>query len=282
MLFLSLALSVVAALSYGFASVLQARAAQDVPAASGPSASILVRLVVRWQYLCGIGLDLVGFGAAVVALRALPLFVVQAATAGSVGVTALGAHYLLGDRLQRRDRVALALLVVGLVLLGGTGQSEHAKPLVEPGPALLLAAAPLIALGAAFMIRSTAAWSAVGLAVGAGASFGAVGLAARAFETPHHLSAVATSPLTYAIVLHGAAGVTLFAAALQRGDVTVVAAVTFAVETVGPAAIGLAVLGDHARPGLLPVAVAGFGLTLASSIALARHASPTPVAPTTR
>jgi hypothetical protein len=54
----------------------------------------------------------------------------------------------------------------------------------------------------------------------------------------------------------------------------VVAAVTFAVETVVPAVVGYAVLGDRARPGFLPVAVAGLLLTLGAAIALSRHSEP--------
>ena len=56
--------------------------------------------------------------------------------------------------------------------------------------------------------------------------------------------------------------------------VAVVAAVTFAVETVVPAVVGYAVLGDRARQGFLPVAVAGLLLTLGAAIALARHSEP--------
>jgi len=63
-----------------------------------------------------------------------------------------------------------------------------------------------------------------------------------------------------------------YAAALQRGRVTMVAAITFGVETVVPALIGLALLGDRARPGFAPVAAAGFVVTVAAALALARLA----------
>jgi hypothetical protein len=56
--------------------------------------------------------------------------------------------------------------------------------------------------------------------------------------------------------------------------VTVVAAVTLAVETLLPAVVGYAVLGDRARPGFLPVAVVGLLLTLAGAVALARYSEP--------
>jgi len=61
---------------------------------------------------------------------------------------------------------------------------------------------------------------------------------------------------------------------LQRGKVTIVAAVMFSVETIVPAVVGVAWLGDRARAGMVPVAVAGFVLTVGASLVLARFAEP--------
>jgi hypothetical protein len=69
---------------------------------------------------------------------------------------------------------------------------------------------------------------------------------------------------------------TAYAVALERGRATTVAAVTFAVETLVPAAIGLLWLGDAVRPGRgwALVALLGFAATLGGSIALAAHSEP--------
>jgi hypothetical protein len=269
---LGLVSTLVAALCYGFGSILQAMAAARGSAGTGLDLMLVARLIGQWRYLCGLAVDLVAFGAMVVALRTLPLFVVQAAVASSVGVTAVGAHYVLGTTFERRERVALTVLIAGLILLGIAGRPEHAARLGEPGPALVLASAAVVAVLGAGLARSGRA--AAALAAVAGASFGAVGIAARAFEVPHRLVDLAGNPLAYAIVAHGILGAVLFAAALQRGAVTTVAAITFAVETVVPAGVGLTVLGDHARPGLLPLALVGFVLTVTASIGLAGHADP--------
>jgi hypothetical protein len=61
---------------------------------------------------------------------------------------------------------------------------------------------------------------------------------------------------------------------LQRGPVTTTAAVTAGAETVLPAALGLLLLGDSARPGYATLAGVGFLLTLAGAVALARYAEP--------
>jgi hypothetical protein len=61
----------------------------------------------------------------------------------------------------------------------------------------------------------------------------------------------------------------LFTTALQRGSVTSVTALTFAVETIVPAGIGLAFLGDTTRPGFALAAAVGFVLTIAGTLGLA-------------
>jgi hypothetical protein len=100
--------------------------------------------------------------------------------------------------------------------------------------------------------------------------FGGHGVAARAVQVPSPVWGMALDPLSYAVVGYGLLGTLLFAAALQHGSVTISSAITFAVETTVPAALGVALLGDRARGGFWPVALLGFALTLGASIALAR------------
>ncbi len=61
------------------------------------------------------------------ALRVLPLFVVESAIAASVGVTALVAVRFLGARLSASDRVALVVLGIGLIALAVSAQAEGAS-----------------------------------------------------------------------------------------------------------------------------------------------------------
>ena len=84
------------------------------------------RLITSPLYLAGIALDGVGFLCIVAALHWLPLFLVQCASASSVGVTAVVGRRLLGTVLGRRSVVALAGLGVGLVLLASGAKPEAA------------------------------------------------------------------------------------------------------------------------------------------------------------
>jgi uncharacterized membrane protein len=66
--------------------------------------------------------------------------------------------------------------------------------------------------------------------------------------------------------------VSFFGVALQRGKVTVVAAITFVIEVVVPSALGLLVFGDRIIPGREILAAAGFVLAIGGTIALSRFA----------
>lgn len=263
-----------AAACYGSASILQAVAARRSDRRAALHPGLLVDLVRQSRYVLGLALDGVGFLASLVALRSLPLFLVQAAIASSVGVTALLAWRYLGARLGRADRAALVVLGLGLLMLAVSAQPGSARPLPVAGRWLVLAGVAVVAGLAAWAGRAGPAVQAAGFAASAGAAFGGVGVAARALAVPDPAWHVLADPLGYSVVGYGVLGTLLFAGALQRGSVTVASAITFAVETVVPAAIGLTLLGDAARPGFAGAAVAGFVLTLGASVALARYGKP--------
>lgn len=273
---LSLACAFVAALSYGFGSVLQAAAARRAEMRPNLDPMLLVRLARQLPYVAGLALDLLGFLAAVVALRNLPLFMVQSAVAGSVGVTAIAASVAFGIRLQRYERVALVGLVLGFALLAVSARPEHATGLNGPGRWLLLGGVAVVLVLGALSARLDDRRAGVGLALCAGLSWAGTGIAARVLHIPSPLWHVVTDPVAIALVAYGGLGVLFFATALQRGSVTAAAALVFSVETVFPAVVGLAFLGDRARSHFEVVAVLGFVVAVGASIALARRSEPLP------
>jgi drug/metabolite transporter (DMT)-like permease len=261
-----------AAVAYGVASVLQAVGARRLESAS-VDAAFLLRLARSLPYVAGLALDGAGFVATVAALRVLPLFVVESAVAASVGVTALVAAWFLGARLRGAEWIALAVLGAGLVALAVSAEAEGGEPLGGPAQWVVLGLSLVVAAVTAGLARAPGGSAAL-LAAAAGLGFAGVGVAARALQPPPVWWHLAAEPLLWALVVGGAVALVAYATALQRGAVTVVAAVTFAVETVVPAVAGYVLLGDRARPGFLPVAVAGLLLTLGAAIALARHSEP--------
>lgn len=270
---LGLLAALVTSVTYGLATVLQSVGSRRL-ALAAVDARLLLRLLRSLPYLAGLALDGVGFVASVLALRVLPLFLVQAAVASSIGVTALAARIWLGARLRRAEQASLVVMGAGLLLLAVSAQAEGAAPLSRAGQWIVLGSALLVAGLAAAAARASAERSAVALAACAGLGFGEVGVAARALDVGPPWWPVLAEPLLWALAVGGLVALTCYAAALQRGAVTVVAAVTLGVETVVPAVVGYVVLGDRARPGFLPVAVAGLALTLAGGLGLARRAEP--------
>ena len=99
-----------------------------------------------------------------------------------------------------------------------------------------------------------------------------MGVAARVLVLPQPWWHLVLSPVAWALLLFAALGTACFAGALAKGSPTTTAAVTFSVETVLPATIGLVWLGDSVRSGLAGLAALGFAATLAGCVALARYA----------
>jgi drug/metabolite transporter (DMT)-like permease len=271
-MFAGMACALFAALGYGGASVLQSVAAGRAESGSGLDPRLLVRLARSAPYLGGIGLDLAAFIASLLALRTLPLFLVQSAVASSVGVTAVIAAFL-GARLRSRAIASLIVLGAGLLLLGSSAQPEPGTPLSLGARWVLLSSVLVLGAAGVVVARHTSDSSATALAVLTGLAFSVVAVTARSLTVPRPLWHVLADPGLWAIPALGTLGMLLFATALQKGSVTSVTALTFAVETVVPAGLGLVFLGDTTRPGFALVAAAGFVLTIAGTLALATDRS---------
>ncbi|MFG1645086.1 hypothetical protein ACGFMK_32790 [Amycolatopsis sp. NPDC049252] len=262
-----------AACAYGVASVMQSVAAQATDTgADGVDPKLLVRVLGQWKFVLGLSLDVLGFVAQIVALHVLPLFVVQAALAASLAVTAVAARFL-GVRLGKREWGAIAVVCAGLGLLGAAAESEGSDPvglgfrLVLIGAVVVLAGAGIVAGKANRRIRTPA------LGLVAGLCFGVVAIAGRIIPSLAPLDLL-KDPATYTVAVAGGMAMLFYATALQRGSVTTSTAMMVLGETVFPSLVGVLALGDRTRPGFALVAVAGFVLAVAAALALARFGEP--------
>lgn len=221
------------AVCYGVASVLQAVGARrnDQPELE---LQLLMRLFRELPYLAGLVLDLGGFALGVFALHSLPLFLVQSVIAASVGVTATTEWVVLKTRPLGPATFALVTLGIGIVLLAIAAKPGSAHLVPPSARWALLLTLPVVAAGAAIVMRSSNPASSIGLAAVAGAGFAAVGIAARALRAPHPWWLVVAAPAAWSIVGFGAVAVIAFAAAIQRGSVTVATAVMSSIETIVP------------------------------------------------
>lgn len=263
-----------AAIAYGVASVMQSVAAQatEDSGAAGVDPKLLVRVLGQWKFVLGLSLDVLGFVAQIAALHVLPLFVVQAALAASLAVTAVAARFL-GVRLGKREWAAVVVVCAGLGLLGAAAESEGSEPvglgfrLGLIGAVVVLAAAGIVAGKASRRIRTPA------LGLVAGLSFGVVAIAGRIIPSLAPLDLL-TDPATYTVAVAGGMAMLFYATALQRGSVTTSTAMMVLGETIFPSLVGVLVLGDRTRPSFAVVAIAGFVLAVAAALALARFGEP--------
>jgi drug/metabolite transporter (DMT)-like permease len=260
-----------AAICYGVASILQALAARRSSASEGLDPRLLLRLLRSWQYLVGLALDGLAFVFSIAALRSLPLFAVQSIVASFLAITAVLGAIVLKMPLRRNDKLGVAVVILGLVLVGLSAAEDDAVAVsssVHWG--VLVAAVALAGLAVPAALLSGSVGVAT-LGTVAGLAFGAVAVGARILESPLTVRGLLTDPAAYGLVVGGAVALMAYSTALQRGSVTVATAPLVVAETVAPALVGLIVLGDAPRPGWGWVAALGFLFAVAGALSLARH-----------
>ncbi|KQX10306.1 hypothetical protein ASC82_21665 [Streptomyces sp. Root431] len=259
------------AFCFGAASVLQAMAARASQPGTGGGVDVALmwRALHQWRYLAGLGMDTLGFALQIVALRTLPIYVVGAALAASLAVTAVIASRLLHVRLSRVEWTAVGVVCLGLAMLAlASGKEGHRDGSDALRWALLGVSFGVLLLGMAAG-RLPEKPRALVLGLGAGFGFGVVEVAVRLIDGIDF-----ADPVWYALLVGGGAAFLLLTSALQRGAVTTATAGAVLGETIGPAVVGVVWLGDRTREGLGWLAILGFALAVAGSLTLARFGEP--------
>lgn len=278
-----LAYAVGTSLCYGVGSVLQSAAAADVEPVVRLDPRLLLTLARTWRYPAGLALDGAGFVLSLLALRTLPLYVVQSVASSFLAVTAVAGILVLGLRMRRLEVAALVVVVLGLTLVGLSAAPQSARALGTPAHWLLLAAAVALVLASFVLARVSGRQGALVLGGLGGLGFGVVAVAARALSASVSRGSVAddahvlfTAPAFYAVLVASPLALVAYATALQRGTVVQATAPLLVGETVLPALAGLAFLGDHPRPGWGTLAVVGFVLAVGASLLLSRFGTAEP------
>ncbi len=266
---LGLCAALAAAALFGSAAILQAIASRHVPVTSGFSPDLVKALLREPMFLAALALILSGFAFHLTALRQIPLFLAQSGIAASLVVTAILAVRVFHDPLSPRDWVSVGAVCIGLALMASSSGSvgdERASGRFIVG---LFAALAIVGVAGVAASRTARPGGTAILGSLAGLGFAGVSIAARVLPDLH-VSTVLSSPATYAMCLSGAVAFLLYSLALQRGTVTGATAPMIATQTVTPAAVGVLLLNDGIRQGMLPIAALGFAITCAGAIALAR------------
>ncbi len=264
---LILALLSTAALSYGF--YLQHKMSGTLPALTlRHPVSSLSALFTNWKWLAGFVTGLGGWALYIVAVGLAPLALVQATSAGGVGLLALLA-LRGGGRLTRLEGLAVGASVGGLVLLG-LSLPAGAERAPSPGWAAPLGwvlVSAVLALIAAVPAR-TLLRPGAGLAVAAGLLYSAGDVATKAAIS-------GTSPVLLFAVLIPASHGLAFAAlqiSFQRGSVMATAGVSSLLTNVLPILAGLTIFAEHMPGGAAGIIRGiGFGGAVLGAALLAGH-----------
>jgi hypothetical protein len=227
-------------------------------------------LVSNRQWMLGYAAGWVGWGFYIAALSLAPLSLVQAVSAGGVGVLAILVHRL-GTPLRARERLGAGVAVIGLVLLG-LSLTVGVTPRPSAHTASLLV---VISVGAgiagvlAFVVARTFR-PAASMGCAAGLLFGVGDLATK--------GAVSGNGLVFVPILAvcTALGFVALQLAFQRGRVLETAGVATLVNNIIPIVGGLLVFHDSIPGGLAGVArVSSFAAVVVGAVLLA-HAPPVP------
>jgi hypothetical protein len=260
--------------AYGAANLLQSMAAARTSVHHTFDPVLLLRLACHRSYLIGVACQVLGFALAFLARRDLPLFLVQAAVAAGLGVTAVLGVLILKWRLPAAEIALLMLLLAGITALVLAAQPAPSRQLGPAGLiALAVALAVVSALGAA-AVRLRGAPGSVALGALAGLAFSAAAVAARPLASAHSFDAFLRDPLLYLLIAHSVVGQLLLGLAMQRGSTTAAVAAMDAAGAVPAAVVGLLLLNDKIWPGREWLAAVGFLVTLAAVLGLTRYAEP--------
>lgn len=260
--------------AYGVANLLQSFAANNTTAGETLDPKLLMRLVRHRSYVLGLLCQIVGFVLAFLARRDLPLFLVQAAVAAGLGVTAVLGVVLLKWRLPRIEIALLLLLCVGLAALVVAAEPHPSRQLGIGGIIGLCIVLGSLAIGGFFAARMRGVPASVVLGSLAGVAFGAAAVASRPLANIHSLDKFITDPLLYLLIANSIVGQLLLGLAMQRGSTTAAVAAMDAAAAVPAAIVGLLFLGDRIAMGLVWLAALGFLVTLGSVIGLTFFAEP--------
>ncbi len=264
-----LVLALLSAFALNWGWVAQHGAAAKLPPLSARHPSRALRALLGDRvWLSGFLVGLAGWVFYVGALALAPLSLVQAASAGGIGVLAALAHRR-GARVVRRHWVAVAIAVGGLALLGaslagGATSGRPGAPSAVGAWLVISAAVAALAVGSAARLAPGA-----GLGVAAGVLYGAGDVATKGAV----FGGAWLLLVPIVLAAHGGAFVVL-QLAFQRGGSLATAGTASLLTNALPIAGGLALFNERVPSGLLGVArIVSFACVVLAASMLARRST---------
>src|SRR3954470_21631143 len=264
------ALAAFASVLFNAAIVIQASEVREVPDEHGLRLSLITRLLKRPRWLLGAALGALAFPLQTVANLWAPLTAVQPAdAAGLLVLLFLGAR-VLHERVGRREIVAVACIIIGIVILTLAApkrevtQVDGADVLVPMAIVALIALAPLV-------FRKLVGADSIAVVLGAGFAFALSAFCAKVLADSLDSGAWLAAAVFVGVAMAGAfAGTLTEQTALQRRQATQVAPIIFAVELLVPVALAVLVVGEDWERESLAGILAALALVVGGASTLAR------------
>jgi drug/metabolite transporter (DMT)-like permease len=264
------ALAALASVLFNSAIVIQASEARAVPDEYGLRLSLIGKLLRRRRWLLGAALGLTAFPLQTVALLWAPLTAVQPADATGLLVLLFLGSRMLGERVGRREVLAVVCIAVGIVILTVAApkrqvtQVDGADVLLPMGVIAIVALAPLL-------FRKWIGAGSMAVVLGAGFAF-----ALGAFCAKIVADAIDRQAWLAVVLMVGLAALSAFAGtlteqtALQRRPATQVAPIIFAVELLVPVALAVLVVGEDWQGSSVVGILAALALVVGGATTLGR------------
>lgn len=260
---LGVALGLLSATVFGLAAVVQAQAVRGFGFSPDALWGFVRRSVRDGRTMLVVAAYLVGFLLHAGAIWLLPLYLAQALVAMSLPVTALASHRV-EDALRPRGRVAVGVVTTGLVLLSlGAG---------DPG-SVVTSTTFVVAIWVGVVVLAVASIGArhlpgalLGLLAGLGYAGSAISV--RGIGTPVEPAVVLAA---LAVPSFSLVAFWLYSLGMHRAAVPSATAPLIVAQTIVPAAVGVALLGDGVRAGWWPAVVVGLVLATTGAAVLGRQ-----------
>jgi drug/metabolite transporter (DMT)-like permease len=257
------ALGLLSAAVFGVAAVVQAQAVRGLGSSPDGMWGFVSQSVRDGRTMLVVAAYLVGFVLHATAIWLLPLYLAQALVAMSLPVTAVASHRV-EDELRPSGWLAVGVVTLGLVLMGlGAGDPGS---VVTSGTFVACLWVGVAALAAV----STAARRLPGALLGllAGLGYAGSAISVRGVGTPVETAVVVAA---LAVPSFSIVAFWLYSLGMHRAAVPSASAPLIVAQTIVPAAVGVALLGDGVRDGWWPEVSLGLLLATLGAMALSRQ-----------
>jgi hypothetical protein len=264
---IALLITLVSALALNWGYLREHDAARHLPPLSIRRPWRAIRLLLSSRaWLTGFASEMTGWGLFVLALALAPLALVQAVSAGGIGILAALVTHFRPSRLSGPERLGVGLSIAGLALLGAS----------LAGGADAGSEASWLSLGLWLLGSAGAAAAVIGPGrslLGAGAAFGAAtGVAFAAGDVATKATVAGDVALAPVLVACYGAGTMLLQMGFQRGGALVTAGLATLLTNAIPIVAGMTIFHEPLPGGAFgALRVLAFVTVVLSAVLLARE-----------